>query len=248
MQPIPLNVIRHALTYIFQDQRASPGLQAAGDLISSAFYFLMRPGEYCHAPEAHPFRYQDVDFAHDAQRLDVASCTEQALLDSTGVVVTYNDQKNANRGEKIGQGRSGDPWLCAVTSLARRIIHLRRNRAPRDTPIYTYYNASGQAARVSSATITQVLRRSARLLGLSEDEVSNIHARALRATGASALLHAQIDSDLIRLLGRWKSDTMLRYLHAQSAGITRNFAALMVTHGAADNPLTRRAPPSPRDA
>jgi hypothetical protein len=157
------------------------------------------------------------------------------------VVITYTDQKNANRGEKVGQGRSGNPLLCPVTSLARRIIHLRRNNAPPDTPIYVYYpQFRTNPQRVASATITELLRRSARLLQFSDEAVADIHARALRATGASALLTAQIDSDLIRLLGRWKSDAMLRYLHAQSAGLVHQFASQMIQQGAADIPFTRR--------
>jgi hypothetical protein len=46
---------------------------------------------------------------------------------------------------------------------------------------------------------------------------ADICARALRAGGATALLNARINSDEIRLLGRWKTDTMLRYLHSTSS-------------------------------
>jgi hypothetical protein len=199
----------------------------------------MRPGEYCNAPQAHPFRLQDVKFAQGTRCLNVDTCTDQALLQASCVVITYNDQKNANRGEKIRQGRSGDPYFCPVLALARRIIHLQTNRAPRDSPIYAYYpQFRSNVLRATSSTITEILRTSARLLDLPDHEVTGIHARTLHASGASALLHAQIDSDLIHLLGRWQSDSMLRYLHTQSAGVVRNLAGLMLTHGAAYNPLT----------
>jgi integrase len=182
-----------------------------------------------------------VAFAANTRLLDTRTAPEAELLAATSVVITYTEQKNANRGEKVGQGRSGDPFLCPVTSLARRIIHLRRNRAPLDTPIYVYYpQFRSNPQRVASTTITELMRRSARLLQFPEDAVADIHARALRATGASALLTAQIDSDLIRLLGRWKSDAMLRYLHAQSAGLVHQFASQMLRQGAADIPITRR--------
>ena len=46
---------------------------------------------------------------------------------------------------------------------------------------------------------------------LSQD----ISAQSLCAAGSMALLYAHVDSDLIRLLGRWRSDEMLRYLHVQ---------------------------------
>lgn len=241
MQPIPLDIIHHVMASIFQDRLAPHSLRAAGNLIATAYFFLMRPGEYCNAPEAHPFRFQDVSFAVGTRLLNSRTSPEASLLAADSVVITYNDQKNANRGEKVGQGRSGDPNLCPVIAAARLIIHLRRNAAPDDTPIYTYYSQyRANPKKVASATIADVMRRSARMLGYPDDIVRNIHARALRATGASALLLSQIDTNLIRLLGRWKSDAMLLYLHAQTAGITHNFAQRMITP-VPDDPLTRHA-------
>jgi hypothetical protein len=241
MQPISLDVLKHAMASVFQDPHAPWSLQAAADLISIGFFFLMRPGEYCNSPNAHPFRFCDVSFAMGNRLLNSRTCPEAALLDATSVLITYTTQKNANRGEKVGQGRSGDPFLCPVRSTARRIIHLRRNQAPDDAPIFLYYpQFRANPQRVASSTITELLRRSARLLNFPEEAVNDIHARSLRATGASALLTAQIDSNLIRLLGRWKSDAMLTYLHAQSAGLIHQFATHMVHRGAADFPHTRR--------
>ena len=60
---------------------------------------------------------------------------------------------------------------------------------------------------------------------------TDISARSLRASGAMALLCAQVDSDVIRLLGRWRSDEMLRYLHIQAEPVMRDFASRMLTHG-----------------
>ena len=47
-----------------------------------------------------------------------------------------------------------------------------------------------------------------------------------------ALLCANVDTDIIRLLGRWRSDEMLRYLHLQAEPIMRNFAPKMLSGGA----------------
>jgi hypothetical protein len=46
-----------------------------------------------------------------------------------------------------------------------------------------------------------------------------------------ALKCANVNSDTIKLLGRWRSDEMLRYLHVQAEPLTRDFAAHMVRHG-----------------
>ena len=56
----------------------------------------------------------------------------------------------------------------------------------------------------------------------------NISARALLARGAMALLCAQVDTFLIQLLGRWRCDIMLSYLHVQTHPIMRNLFRLMV--------------------
>ncbi len=60
---------------------------------------------------------------------------------------------------------------------------------------------------------------------------SDMSVRSLRSSGAMALLCADVDTDKIRLLGRWGSDEMLRYLHVQALPIVTPFASLMVRHG-----------------
>jgi hypothetical protein len=46
-----------------------------------------------------------------------------------------------------------------------------------------------------------------------------------------ALLCAQVDTDIIRLLGRWRSDEMLRYLTVQAAPVMRDFSSRMLNQG-----------------
>jgi hypothetical protein len=44
-------------------------------------------------------------------------------------------------------------------------------------------------------------------------------------------LCAHVDTDIIKLLGRWRSDEMLRYLHVQAEPVMRNFSARMLQNG-----------------
>jgi hypothetical protein len=46
-----------------------------------------------------------------------------------------------------------------------------------------------------------------------------------------ALLCAKVDTDTIRLLGRWRSDEMLRYLHVQTFPLVAPLASQMLRHG-----------------
>jgi len=85
---------------------------------------------------------------------------------------------------------------------------------------------------IAAADLTDTLRRAIRYmgpgLGVMADEVS---ARSLRPSGAMALLCSQVDSNAIRLLGRWRSDEMYRYLSVQAQPIMRDFSARMITGG-----------------
>ena len=61
---------------------------------------------------------------------------------------------------------------------------------------------------------------------------SDVNACSLRAGGAMALLCGRMDADTIRLVGRWKSDAMFCYLHAQALLLVQHLAHTMLTHGA----------------
>jgi hypothetical protein len=46
-----------------------------------------------------------------------------------------------------------------------------------------------------------------------------------------ALLCARVDPDIIRLVSRWRSNEMLRYLHLQAYPLMRTFARRMCDAG-----------------
>jgi hypothetical protein len=57
---------------------------------------------------------------------------------------------------------------------------------------------------------------------------ADISAHSLRATGAMALLScAHIDTDIIRLVGRWRS--VMKYVQAEPT--MHGFSARMLQHG-----------------
>ena len=53
----------------------------------------------------------------------------------------------------------------------------------------------------------------------------------MRASDAMALLMARVDTDTIRLVGRWCSDAMLHYLHTTAHTFTEGLAAHIAQHG-----------------
>ena len=121
-------------------------------------------------------------------------------------------------------------YACPVEAIIRRVLHLWQHGAAPDTPL-AYYYENGRCRVVSAANITDAIKTSVTFLGPGIGIVaSDVTARSLRAGGAMALLCAQVDTNIIRLLGRWQSDVMLRYLHLQAQPVMRDFARRML-HG-----------------
>ena len=233
--PLSLSVLHYIVHNCYRSRRVVPhATQACTDLIIIAYFFLMRPGEFCETATAHPFRFCDVALYNQGTRIDTATAREPALYAATHILLTFTTQKNGVRGERIGQGCSGDPFLCPVKAVVRRLIHLRRCGAGPTTPLHHYQHNPDQAHpnnfyKLTATTITRHLRLAVAALNLAALPLEAVSARCLRATGATALLLSKIDPDLIRLLGRWQSDAMLCYLHVQSAAIKHNLAQVMLT-------------------
>jgi hypothetical protein len=106
--------------------------------------------------------------------------------------------------------------------------------APPTTTLYTYFvHDNSQPRSVSSDDITLLLRQAAALVESKTGiPPSNISAQSLRSGGATALMCARVDNQVIQLMGRWRSDTMLEYLRTQAFHSNGHFSEKMVEHGA----------------
>jgi hypothetical protein len=220
VKPIPIQILQHVMA-LAALASAAHGTKAIADMICLAFFFLLRPGEYTGTPsETTPFTLQDVQCWIGHQRYLATTIPVADLTRVTFVTLTCTTQKNGVRGEVIGLGRSGNPHLCPVAALTRRIAHLRNHNAPVHVPLASYYTTDNapQPSLIKPAPITTALRASTAIIGPSVGFLpADVSARSLRATGAMELLCAHVDTDVIRLLGRWRSDEMLRYFHVQAA-------------------------------
>jgi len=231
VKPVPVAVLMWILQAAALSHRT--GTRVIADMICLAFFFLLRPGEYTATPsDTTPFRLADVRLASGGVYLDLFQATDAQLDTATFVSLTFTNQKNGVRGEVIGLGRSGNPALCPVLAMIRLVKHLRAHGALPDTPLAAYFE-NGNWRRVSPTDISDILRAAVIALGPHTlgFNPTDISARCLRAAGAMALLCAHVDTDVIRLLGRWRSDEMLRYLHLQAEPVMRDFARLMLAGG-----------------
>ena len=108
------------------------------DCIWMAFYFLLRPGEYVNASSEakHPFRLEYVECKIGHEHIfDVHLASVAQLLAATFISLTFTDEKNGIKGEKLSHVTNGQPFACPFRAITRRIIHLKLYNAPLDTPL-----------------------------------------------------------------------------------------------------------------
>ena len=209
---------------------------ASAQCLVTGFFFLLRPGEYLGSPSPNPnaplFRLRDLQFWLGSRALSPLTCPPEELLASTFACLTFTNQKNGVRNETIGHGRSGHPHLCPVHCLALRVLALRQcPHVSLDTPLNTVFDGTRPPRYILASDLTRRIRTALLLHPDPGYTAADVSVRSTRAGGAMALLCAGIDGDRIRLIGRWRSDEMYRYLHVQAAPVMTGLAAAMLRGG-----------------
>jgi hypothetical protein len=229
VKPCPIQVLHHAQAIV----TAAPTVESSAtmDMGWTGYFYLLRTGEHVKTSDNKPLLGENVALSIGARKLEPFECPLHELDIVTSSAVEFDTQKNRQRGEIIAHSNSGHSIACPSRALGRRIKYIRMNGGNKKTPLCAFKRGNRWKC-VTSDMLTQLLRTSVALLpdlGLSP---SDITARSLRAGGAMALLCGRVDTDLIKLIGRWRSDAMFRYLHAQALPLIHNLARIMVKHGA----------------
>ena len=163
--------------------------------------------------------------------MQMQTAPDVEIQSATFTTLTFTAQKNGMPGEVIGLGRSGNLQLCPVLSTIHRILHLRHHNAAAAIPLASYHTQD-RWCKVPPSNITDALRVAVAILRPALEFLpTGISARSSQASGAMTLLCAQVNSNVIRLLGRWRSDEILCYLHIQAKPVMQDFASRMLTHG-----------------
>lgn len=230
VKPIPFPILFRAAA-LARARNTAKG-DCLADILWIATFFLLRPGEYSKptTEDASPFRFCDVTFHRGNARLNSYHSDLADLQLSTLVTLTFTTQKNADRNAVVGHGPNQHLEANPVRALARRLYYLRTQGADPDTLLCSYRHGNTWQ-HLAAGDLTLLLRTAAALMPDYNVPAAEISARSLRATGAMALLNASVDTDVIRLMGRWNSDAMLRYLHVQAHAPVRQFAQLMLQGG-----------------
>ena len=166
--------------------------------------------------------------------MNCASAPPPIIPTASQVVLSFPDQKNGEKATPVTHGNTSDSLLSPVQAVLRQVLrqvlHLRQHNAPPTTPLYSLY-ARGKFHPVTAQDLTTALRSACSAIGAKVGLTpKDISVRALRNGGCVALIRAGVDTLKARLLGHWKSWSMLEYLKQTSIGIS-SFAQQMLDSG-----------------
>ena len=213
-------------------------MQAVADLITIAFYYLLRVGEYTHKKKEKgsltvPFRIKDITFRDingHAIPLDSKLATLKTAKEAT---MRIANQKTGIKGACIHvEALVADPTNCPIKALARRVHHVMSSGGNLETPIYHYYPKRGTAAKVTPHLINETVKNAAMSIGLDKHGYTrdDVSSHSLRAGGAMAMHLNGVSVTVIKLQGRWSStsSSFMSYIHEQisafAAGVSEKMS------------------------
>lgn len=224
---LPSSIVRLAVRECRATQ--SEKGRATADLITLAFFFLLRVGEYTETTEERltvPLRRGDITLWRGNHRL-TPNATDEELYQATGVTIRLANQKNGIKDAVLHHDSSGDPEFDPVRAAAH--IHSRLRSHPESRGIGTYVIPGGHVRGISATDIRVALRGATLAAALLGDSVNPalVGSHSLRSGGAMHLKLAGYDELTIKKLGRWSSDTYLIYIQSQIANLNAGIAQRM---------------------
>jgi hypothetical protein len=222
---LPVSTIRWiASTY---GRSADLRLQAIGDLVTLAYFFLLRVCEYATTTETRltqPLRKRDVRLwrGHDPISPDA---DWETLASATSVTICLAMQKNGDKDSVLHHTSSEDAQFDPVRAIARR-LHALRHAAP-DTSLSSVGTTT--TAVIYDRDIRAAVQTAARATNLPAKgfPLNLLGTHSIRAAGATALALRGYDGPLIQKMGRWRGETYLLYIQSQIAELTQGVARAM---------------------
>ena len=174
----------------------------------------------------------------------IESSIESVLATADTVSITYRTQKNGDRGVTVTQHRTranSGTGLCPVRALAGLVSRISAYELDATkwkdvtTRPMNLVVTPGSGVRVTTITAGEVLQHlRAAAIQYGETRLgfpaSRIGTHSLRSGAAMAMFLAGVPVETIQLIGRWRSQTFMRYIRIQVQQMTRGVADDMTTN------------------
>ena len=179
----------------------------------------------------------DVSFRKDNQIVEHDRPDDMRRADS--VSLTFRKQKNRDNGITVTQHRnelSGEDDLCPVRTLAEIVIRVRsyarkwtKERANVGINAFVSESDQGSLEWISSKDVVHQLRQATREVGEGRlgFTAESVGTHSLRSGAAMAMFLAGVPCETIQLIGRWRSQTFMRYIRIQVPESTKGVTTKM---------------------
>jgi len=207
--------------------------RAITQLIIGAFFFAMRSCEYLKVPKQHEKRTKQLKLKN------IAFYTEGNLIEhsppdlhnSSSVSITFESQKNERKFDTITQWRTTHDTLCPVkqwAALVKRISAYPNTTS--ETPVSAVLQHN-TLTHISSADITNALHDGLRTYGEARlrINVNEIGTHSIRSGAAMAMYLGGVPVFAIQMIGRWSSDSFMKYIRKQIEEFTYDVSQKMLT-------------------
>lgn len=205
-QPITLQILqemRRRCNFSITHDRVLWGAAFMG------YYFLLRRSEYLaegkHKAKKYIIRGEDIRFenrfGHQVYN----------LADIEAVMVTFTGSKTDQFGNRTSRTlfRSGSSCACPVLAARSLMENCSRLNIPLSDPLCSVK----PGAILSAKDMAVAIKQSATQLGYNPDQYGT---HSMRSGGATALFSSGVDRLVIKLFGRWSSDTYEIYTRMSS--------------------------------
>ena len=217
---------------------------AIGDCTLTAFYYLLRNGEYTIKEyskvdtQTEQFRVKDITFfRHNSKgRLYQVSrrAREYDIMTAASATLRLGNQKNGWKNVCINHEHNGDEIFCAVRALGRRYCHILRHSRDMNTLLSSYWEGDTKAD-VTDNDIRGALKWAAERLHYPTERgipIELVDTHSLRVGGACALALAGYSETEIQKMGRWRGATFKEYIREQLEGYSKGMSkAMKKVHG-----------------
>ena len=207
--------------------------KAIAELCTGATFFCMRSCEYSKVSNQEDRKtkllcLKNIRFFRHHQLLDQTSAEEIKLADT--VSITFEDQKNRERNQSVNLHRSKDETLCPVRAWSKVVSRiLSYEGSTCDSPVNSFC-LNGKQYRITDRNIANALHSTIDTmqdfnLGFSGKDIGT---HSIRSGGAMAMCLAKVDQYMIMIIGRWKSDSFMKYIRKQIEQFTSGISDRML--------------------
>ena len=226
---IPLKVIS-----LIEQVRGTEIQRATGQLIIGAFFFACRSCEYLKVQKPEDKKTKQLTLGNIAfykNNERILPNSSEHLDTADRVAITFETQKNGRKFNTITQWKTSDPILCPVLQWAAIVTRITTYPGSLDaTPVSAVWNR-GRIEHINSKTVENALRDGVKAYGESALRIDarEVGTHSIRSGSAMAMYLGGVPVFAIMMIGRWASDSFMKYIRTQIKEFTLDVSKRMLT-------------------